>query len=434
MALQLNRLSALKVKTETREGWYHDGGGLYLQVAASGAKSWIFCYMLYGRCREMGLGSLNAVSLADARNKVANCRKLLDQKIDPIDTRKAERTAARLASTAGMTFRECAESCIKAREGGWRDAKQAQQWRNTLDAYVYPKIGKLPVQSIDVGLVLKVLEPIWAEKPETANRIRGRIENILDWASAREYRTGENPARWRGRLENLLPPHRKLKKVVHHAALPFTKVGDFMARLDGQSGMDARALEFTILTATRTNECLGAKWEEIDLVNKVWAVPANRMKASKEHRVPLSDRAIEVLRKAEVLASKRKDPSLPLDQQRTGWVFAGQKKDRPLSNMAMLVLLRRMKATDITVHGFRSTFRDWTAERTAYSREVAEAALAHTVGNKVEAAYRRGDLFGKRRHLMDEWAEYCGKSSVDEAAKIVSIAEARQEKIAVGAR
>jgi integrase len=301
-----------------------------------------------------------------------------------------------------MTFRQCAAAYIKAQEVGWRNSKHAAQWTATLTTYAYPIIGDLSVQTIDTGLVMQAIEPIWTTKPETASRVRGRIESILDWATVSEYRTGDNPARWRGHLEHKLSAPSKAKRAVrqsngrgeHHAALPYTVVAAFLVELRRQEGVAARALEFAILTACRTGEVIGARWDEID--NRLWTIPGDRMKAGKEHRVPLSDAALAILE--------------AMKEQRTGdYVFPGGAAGRPLSNMALLMTLRRMKRDDLTAHGFRSTFSDWCAERTAYPAEVREMALAHAVGDKVEAAYRRGDLFEKRRKVMDDWAKFCAQ-------------------------
>jgi integrase len=372
---------------------YPDGGGLYLQVTATTAKSWIFRYQVRGRSREMGLGSLSAVSLADARLKATDCRRQLSDGIDPIEIRNAARQAALVEASKGVTFRECVASYIKLHEVGWQNAKHAQQWRNTLAAYADPVIGALPVAGVDTGLILKVLEPIWVTKPETASRVRARIEAILDWAKVRGYRTGDNPAKWRGHLDHTLPKQSRVRRVQHHAALPYEAVPEFMVELRKQSGVAARALEFLILTAARTGEVILAGPGELDAAAKIWTIPADRMKARREHRVPLSVRALAALR------------AVPVSENSAFLFTSGN--NRPLSNMAMLALLKRMGREDLTVHGFRSTFRDWAAERTNYPREVAEMALAHTIDNKVEAAYRRGDLFEKRRQLMDAWASYC---------------------------
>ena len=310
-----------------------------------------------------------------------------------------------------MTFQQCAEGYITAHRAGWRNGKHRDQWSNTLATYVNPVFGSLPVQNIDTALVMKAIEPIWSEKPETASRVRGRIEAILDWATARGFRVGENPARWRGHLDKLLPKKTKVRRVEHHAALPFAEMGTFLAELRKQSGVGARALEFAILTAARTGEAIGARWEELDLTERTWTIPAERMKAEKEHRVPLSDAAHPIL---EELAKVRHDD----------FVFPGDRADRPLSNMAMTMTLRRMGRGDLTVHGFRSSFRDWAAERTGFPAEVAEMALAHTVADKVEAAYRRGDLFQKRRQLMEAWARFCTTAPADRG-KVVALAAAK---------
>ena len=295
-----------------------------------------------------------------------------------------------------MTFDQCADAYLAAHRAGWRNAKHAAQWSSTLATYVSPIFGNLPVQAIDVALVTKALEPIWTAKPETASRMRGRIESILDWAKVRGYRDGENPARWRGHLDHLLPARAKVSKVRHHAALPYDELAGFMGKLRAQGGTSARALEFAILTAARTGEVIGARWAEIDLPGKTWTIPAERMKAGREHRVPLSAAALAILETQAALTENE-------------FVFPGQQR-AGLSDMALWMALRAMGRDDLTVHGFRSTFRDWAAERTNFPREVAEGALAHSLTDKVEAAYRRGDLFDKRRRLMTAWADHCGKA------------------------
>ena len=410
MPREIGRLTALGVSRLRSPGMHADGGGLYLQVTAASTRSWIFRFALNGREREMGLGPVYDVSLAEARQKAEACRKLKRDGIDPIEARRAERTRARLEAAKAITFKDAADAYVKAHKAGWRNAKHASQWDATLKTYVHPVFGSLPVQEIDVGLILKALEPIWTTKPETAGRVRGRIEAILDWASARGYRQGENPARWRGHLENLLPKRSKVREVEHHAALSYSEMGAFMAKLSEQNGVAARALEFLILTAARTGEVIGARWDEIDLDGKVWAVPADRMKGRKAHRVPLSAPAAAVLKR---MVEIRQDD----------FVFPGGKAKKPLSNMSMLALLHRMGRDDLTAHGFRSTFRDWAAEHTTCPAELAEMALAHTVGNKVEAAYRRGDMFKKRRELMDDWANYC---MIAQAGKVVDIRGRRE--------
>jgi integrase len=398
MTKKINRLSAVKVAGTKTRGMYADGGGLYLQVSGNGSRSWIFRFKANGRTRDMGLGSLATVSLAKAREVAAECRQLRLEGIDPIEARRAELVEAQLASARSMTFDQCRDAFIDAHKSAWRNAKHKAQWTNSLATYVSPVFGSLPIQAVDVALVMKVLEPIWASKPETASRVRGRVERVLDWAKVRGFRQGENPARWRGHLDALLPARGKVRRVRHHAALPYDEIGTFMAELREREGVAARALEFTILTAARTGEVLGARWEEINFQDKVWVVPPNRMKVAREHRVPLSRAAIAVLKQMQTV-------------RRIELVFPGHRRGKPLSNMSMLMMLRRMGRSDLTAHGFRSTFRDWAAERTNFPREVAEAALAHVVGDKVEAAYRRGDLFEKRRRLMDAWAVHCQRAS-----------------------
>jgi integrase len=394
MARVSNRLTAMTAQKLKEPGRYADGGGLYLQIGPTGGKSWLFRYTRRGKAREMGLGAFNALSLADARDAAASVRQTLATGADPLEEREAERKRQEAEASSGITFSECSSAYIEAHKSGWRNEKHAAQWSATLKTYAEPVFGTLPVQAVDLEKVLKVLEPIWQTKAETAARLRGRIEAILDWAAVRGYRSADNPARWKGHLDKLLPPRSKVQRVQHHPALPYEEIGAFMAALRKREGGAARALEFTILTASRTSEALNARWDEFDLDAKVWNIPGERMKAGKDHRVPLSEAAMAVLAKmAEV--------------RQGAFVFPGQKKERPLSNMVFLQLLKRMERSDLTAHGFRSTFRDWADERTAFAREVAEMALAHTIGDKVEAAYRRGDLFDKRWELMEAWAGFC---------------------------
>lgn len=408
---QIGRLNALLVSRTKEQGIHADGGGLYLHVSESGSKSWIFRYRMDGRRtpRDMGLGSLHTLTLAEARVKATDARKLILDGRDPIEVKRAAR-AARIAEAAkSMTFDACSRSYVESHKAGWRNEKHAEQWKATLDKYAHPVIGRLPVAAVETAHVMRILEPIWNDKPETASRLRGRIELVLGWATARGYRIGDNPARWRDLLENLLPSPNAVKKVQHHAALPYADMGAFMAALREQDGVAARALEFTILTAARTSEVTGAAWNEIDTIAGTWTVPAERIKMKKEHRVPLSEPALAVLR--------------GMARVRTGnLVFPGGKAGKPLSSNAMLAVLERMGRTEITVHGFRSTFRDWAAERTNYPREVCEMALAHAIGDKVEAAYRRGDLFDKRRRLMGEWAKFCG--TVSKTGDVISLQRA----------
>ena len=346
----------------------------------------------------MGLGSLITVSLAEARELALDCRKLRLAGIDPITARADQRQQIKLEAARALTFRECAEAYIAANKAGWSNPKHAAQWSATLSTYAYPVMGDLPVAAIDVALVMKVLDPIWSTKNETASRLRGRIERVLDWASVQGYRDGANPARWRGHLDHLLPRPSKVQRVKHHAALPYADIPAFMLQLRQQKGMAALALEFAILTVTRTGEVIGATWDEIDLDQAVWMIPAERMKAKREHRVPLSAPALAILRALQTVRQNR-------------FVFPGGKRGRGLSNMAFLTLLHRMGCSDLTAHGFRSTFKDWATERTEFPNEVSELALAHAVGDKVEAAYRRGDLLDKRRNLVDIWAQYCNSAA-----------------------
>lgn len=405
MARQLERLTHKGVQAKRKPGYYADGGGLYLQVSIFGTKSWVFRFTRGGKSREMGLGPLHTVSLAEARGKAADSRRLLLAGMDPIEARNAIKTAAKLDASKARTFSECAAAYIKAHRAGWKNAKHAEQWENTLATYAAPKIGALPVQAIDTGLVMSVLEPIWTTKPETASRLRARLEMVLNWATTHDYRTGDNPARWRGHLSNLLPKRSKVRKVEHHAALSYDAIGEFMRDLATQPGTAAQALEFAILTAARTGEVIGARPHEFDLDKALWTIPAERMKSGRAHRVPLSSRAVEIVRL----------------QPKGPYVFAGRDEGKPLSNMAMLKLLERMGRDELTVHGFRSTFRDWTSERTSYPREVCEMALAHAIADKTEEAYRRGDLFEKRRRLMLEWERFCGHS---EGSKVLKIGKA----------
>jgi integrase len=393
VAKSINKLSALKAANLKTPGFHGDGGGLYLQVSPAGTKSWVFRFKVASRSRYMGLGSATTVSLSEAREAATECRKLRLQGIDPVEQRKQERQRGRMESAKAMTFDQCRDAYIAAHAPSWKNPKHPQQWINTLSTYVTPVFGSLPVQSIDVGLVTKVLGPIWNTKPETAGRVRGRIESILDWARARGFREGENPARWRGHLDQLYPARSKLRRVKHHEALPYPEIADFMTMLREQVGVAPRALEFVILTASRTGEALKATWDEFDVNTQTWVIPAHRMKGNREHRVPLSNRAVEILESMEGVRVNE-------------FAFPGPKQGKPLSDMALLMTLRRMDYK-VTTHGFRSTFRTWAAEQTNFRHEVAESALAHAIGNKVEAAYQRGDLFDKRRQLMTEWARYC---------------------------
>jgi integrase len=397
-------LSALGLsKLAKRKGVFCDGGGLYLHSDPPTQCSWLFRYRMNGKTRWMGLGSYPAISLGKARELASNARTLKALGTDPLDQREAARTATRLAAAKMITFKQCAESYIKAHRVSWRNAVHASQWESTLRAYAYPHIGALPVQSVDTSLVMKVLEPIWTVKPETGSRLRGRIETILNWAKVRGYREGENPARWKGHLDHLLPAKSKVRRVRHHAAMAYGELPEFMAALREQDGNSARALELLVLTAARTGEVIGARWSEIDLKNKIWTVPAERMKAGKDHRVPLCSRSVAILQAI-----------TPEKMVADTFIFPGSRSQKPQSNMVFLMLLRRMQLSHLTGHGFRATFKTWATERTNFPREVIEAALAHVAGDKIEAAYQRGDVFEKRRRLMNAWSDFCGTAVATE--------------------
>jgi integrase len=423
----INRLSDRKVRT-AKSGMHPDGGGLYLRVTEGKAdeggthtlnRYWLFRYAhrSTGKDRQLGLGPLDTVTLAGARAAARECRQQLLAGADPVEQRRAQRASNALADAKAMTFDQCRDAYIAVHRAGWRNDKHAKQWTATLTTYVTPVFGQLPVGAIDTGLVLKVLEPMWATKSETASRVRGRIEVILDWARVRGYRIGENPARWRGHLDKLLPAKSKVRKVEHHPALPYGQIGTFINALREREGSGAKALQFTILTVARTDETISMRADEIDMAAKLWTVPPQRMKGKREHRVPLSEPAIAIIREMMPAGTEGVDRE---------YVFDGAKPGRPLSNMVMVKLIRRMNAErevvglpkwtdpkqggrEVVPHGFRSTFREWAAERTNFPREVAEAALAHIDGDETERAYQRGDLFEKRRRLMAAWAEYCLK-------------------------
>jgi integrase len=388
---RIGNLSTARVRTAVPKAGRRalvlpDGGCLYLQITRGTGgvrRSWTFRYEFDGRRYEMGLGGLHTLSLTEARDKARILRQQLLDDINPLEARRQARAARRVAAATAVTFQQCAEQYIAAHRAGWRNVKHAEQWPSTLAAFVYPVIGALPVQAVDTGLVLKCIEPIWTVKPETASRVRGRIEAVLGWATARGYRTGDNPAAWRSHMENLLPARAKVQAIKHHPALPYVELPVFMAELRVTDSLTARALEFTILTGARAGEVLGAQWGEFDLTNRTWTVPAPRTKRFREHRIPLGDRAVEIL------------DGLPRDGQR---VFTA-------SRTGMLELLQTMRP--VTVHGFRSTFRDWAGDRTAFARDVVETALAHATGDKTEAAYRRLDALEKRRQLMAAWATFC---------------------------
>jgi|TARA_B100000315_G_C14529087_1_gene565251 integrase len=403
MARKYEKLKAVSVTKLKKAGLHSDGAGLYLRIGPTGAKSWIFRYMKDGKSHDMGLGPLHTVSLAKARTFATEHRLLLRDGIDPIINRKGEISKEKLETAKAITFAQCAAEYIDSNGPQWKNPKHVNQWRNTLATYVYPVFGDRPVQQIDIELVLKVLRPIWQSKTETASRVRGRIENILDAARVQGYREGENPARLKGHLDKILPPKSKIQTVKHHPALPYVEILQFIHELRQQEGVGAQALYFTILTAARTQETIEATWDEID--GDIWTRPPEHMKGKEdedgEHRVPLTKQARQIVNGLE---------------QVNDYIFPGQKSNRGLSNAAMTTVLKRMGRSDLTVHGFRSTFKDWAAEETTFPNEVSELALAHKIDSKVEAAYRRGDLFEKRRKLMEAWSRYCHSKK----AKVIS--------------
>lgn len=390
-------LGALAVSQIKDRGIHFVGGvaGLAINVTKSGSRSWILRYQVGGKRRDKGLGGYPDVTLAEAKEAARAARAKIAQGIDPIEDGQAARSRLIADLASAITFSQAAKQYIDTHEGGWRNAKHTQQWRNTIQTYANPIIGRMLVRDVGLPQVLAVLEPIWRTKTETATRLRGRIESVLDWAAARGYRSESNPARWKGLLDKLLPTPSKIAKTDHHRALPYADLPDFMKVLAKQPGMGARALEFTILTACRSGEVRGARWAEFDLDAGIWSIPAERMKAGKGHRVPLSGAALAIVKSQKEMAV-------------CNYVFPSP-RGLALSDMTLSAVLRRMKIPAVP-HGFRSTFRDWCAEQTDYPREVAEMALAHTIGNKVEAAYRRGDLFDKRKQLMQDWAEYATNS------------------------
>ena len=396
------KLSARKVET-AKPGKYADGDGLYLAVSATGARRWTFRFLWNGKAREAGLGSVSGVSLADAREKARDHQKLIAKGIDPIQAGKQAKGIP--------TFGECSDEFIAAKEAEWRNEKHRAQWKMTLTEYAGPLRSK-PVDQIDTEAVLEVLKPLWSNRPETASRLRGRIEHVLDAARAKGHRSGENPARWRGHLDKLLPKRQHLSRG-HHAAMPYEEVRGFIGKLRERQAesVAARALEFAILTAGRSGEVRGATWDEFDLKERVWTIPGRRMKAGREHRAPLCDRAIILLE------------GLRVGAEAAGYVFPGKRTSEGLSIMAMDMTLRRI-GVDITVHGFRSSFRDWAGNETSFPRELAEAALAHVIGDKAEQAYRRSDALEKRRKLMEAWAAYCEPSK---SAKLLSMQGRRRK-------
>ena len=394
----MGKLTTLKIKTMKTPGRFGDGDGLWLQVRSPENRSWLFRYVspVTKKARVLGLGPEKLVSLAEAREAARDAARQVFKGIDPLDLRAEQATAQKAEALAGTTFRQAAEAYLKANSAKWGNEKHAAQWSATLTTYAFPIVGDKPVQAIETSHVVKILEPIWHSKTETASRLRGRVETVLAYATTHGMREGENPARWRGHLEHVLPKRSEVAKVEHHAALPWREMPEFIrTTLAGEDGVTGMALNFLIHTAARTGEVLGATWAEVDLAAKVWTIPGLRMKAKKEHRVPLSPATVVLLQKASELGQHRDTP-----------IFPGRKDGQPLSNMALLKLLRRVGRGDLTSHGFRSSFRDWASEATSYHPHVAEMALAHTIGDKVEAAYRRGDLMEKRAAMMAEWSAF----------------------------
>jgi integrase len=393
MARKAKELSAVEVSRLKAAGMHAVGGvaGLYLQVKPP-ARTWVLRATIGEKRRDMGLGGFPDVPLAMAREKAREARLKIEQGIDPIEARREAKSALKATAAAARTFKQCSTAYIDAMSAEWRNPKHLQQWTNTLEQYANPVIGDMLVRDVQLPHVMRILEPIWRTKTETAKRLRGRLESVLDWATVRGYRTGDNPARWRGHLDTLLPAPNKVARREHHEAVPLDDMASFLAQLRAKPGLGARALEFLILTAARSGEVRGARWGEINIQQAEWLVPGERMKAGKDHRVPLSEPALKLLK------------SLPRVDG-TDLVFPST-KNTPLSDMTLTKVMRDMGQQAVP-HGFRSTFRDWASERTNYPREAAEMALAHTIGDKVEAAYRRGELFDKRKRMMADWAAFC---------------------------
>jgi len=406
VARLIGRLTELQVQ-RAKQGWHNDGGGLYLRVEVKPDKHgkdrksrwWVYRYGGCGK-RYHGLGPAHTVSLAEAREQARRCRKLLLEGADPIAAGKARRAAVKLAQANAKTFQECAVGYHEAHKAAWANAKHVKEWRASLEHHVFPVIGNLPVAEVRVGHVLRVLELIWTTKSETASRLRSRIEVVLDWAKARGLREGENPARWRGHLANLLPRIGKAARVKHHAALPYRDIPTFMTKLRQREGGEARTLEFAVLTAARAGEVCGATWDEVDHITQTWTVPRERMKGRRAHRVPLAPAARVVLEQTP-------------PEQRHGYIFFpdASRRGKPVTVIALWRLTQELTGGTATTHGFRSAFKDWASEQTAFPREVIEMALAHRVGDDTEQAYLRGDLLKKRRQLMDAWAAFSSTSS-----------------------
>ena len=400
-------LSALDIKRITKPGRHAVGSisGLLIVVKNTGAKSWILRTIIGNKRRSIGLGAYPEISLSRARERAREAKELIEQGVDPVERKKSIRAALRSSQNGRMTFSEAARRCHEKKVTEFRNPKHIKQWIKSVERFAFPIIGRMAVEDIELPQILKILEPIWIDKTETATRLRQRVEQIINWATISGYRKGDNPARWKGHLDAILPLPNKIKRVKHMKALPYKDIGAFMTELRQREGMGARALEFIILTACRSGECRLATWDEINLQDKVWTIPGERMKAGKEHKIPLVDDAVKLLRR------------LPRFQG-SDYIFTAP-RGGPLSDMSISAVCKRMKVEAVP-HGFRSTFRDWAAENTNFPREVAEMSLAHTIENAVEAAYRRGDLFRKRRKLVESWAAYCNKAQ-DKKATVISI-------------
>ena len=423
MARLIEKLTPLWVSKVKKPGYYSDGGNLWLQVSSSGSKSWIFRFTINRKQREMGLGAVHTVSLSEARIKSRDLRSMLQEGVDPLANREETKQAEALARARTMTFDQCAKEYIETHRSGWKNTKHAGQWESTIATYASPIFGSFPVSEVDTSLVVKVLSPMWKDKTETAKRLRGRIERILAWATTSGFRQGENPARWRGHFENLLAEPSKIQIVKHHPSLPWKEIPNFMTALSEQKGIAARALELLIFTATRTSETLEMTWDELNLEDGVWVIPAERMKEEVEHEIPLSRQAIDLLSETPRIGK---------------FVFTGANYNSYLSDMSLTAVLKRMHYKSIkdggkgwidpkrenrriTSHGFRSSFRMWGAESVSHSftREVIEFALSHQLPNKVESAYQRGTVFEKRIPLMQAWSDYCADNQ--ENAKVTQI-------------
>jgi len=390
--MAIEKLTASKVARISKPGKYGDGNGLYLQVTKTLVKSWVFRFQMNGIEHYMGLGPLHAVNIREAREEAHKIRACLVRKIDPFQYRKTIVAMNKSNNKHDKTFDECVIEYIAHHKHGWKNIKHLKQWENSLRTYASPYIGKMFVRTMTTAHVLEILEPIWATKTETASRLRERIERVLSWAAVCGYREGDNPARWNGHLQELLPKPSRIKIICHHPSIPYQEIGEFFRRLNAQKNIGARALEFTILTACRTSEALYARWQEIDFQQRIWIIPGERTKNRRPHRVPLTDAALKILH--------------ALQGEHPDWVFPNRERNRPNHESIMLDLLRKMNRFDITVHGFRSTFRVWAAEK-GYPRELAELALAHKLASVVEEAYQRSDLFERRRVLMQDWSDWC---------------------------